>query len=491
MNINLIVLTILGTSTAVAAVNWIYFKILKIALDKKLVDIPDARKLQKRPVPVVGGLAVFFGLLSGMMVAASFNKIFSPDVICISLFPILIVMGMMLYIGAMDDIIGLTPKSRFIIEIASVLCLVFSSGMSIDTFRGMWGIESFSWWFAVPLTVFAGVGIINAINMIDGVNGLSSGLCINCCVLFGTAFIKADDISNAVLAFTMAGALIPFFIHNVFGLKSRMFIGDAGTMVMGILMTWFLICVLSSDSKISYYEAAEGVNMIALSLAILSVPVFDTLRVMSMRIANKKSPFKPDKTHLHHAFINIGVSHFITSMIEIFIGMLVTSIWGVSIILGASLELQLYIVIVSSVIFVWGPYVLIMYHANRHTTFLHRIIGFSIRTHLGRTEWWKAISAWLDAPGDYSGLTFDAEHSINKHIKSIGMNNYKEQDRKRILEYIKGKAEVYVSDIVGNSGVEKLRVYPIIIEEMYAGYVIAVTRDAWGAPIIVSLNSEL
>lgn len=119
MSINLIVPIILGVITAVAAVNWIYFKILKIALDKKLVDVPDARKLQKRPIPVVGGLAVFFGVLAGMMIAAVFNKIFSPDEIHISLFPILAAMGMMLYIGAMDDIIGLTPKSRFIIEIAA------------------------------------------------------------------------------------------------------------------------------------------------------------------------------------------------------------------------------------------------------------------------------------------------------------------------------------------------------------------------------------
>lgn len=491
MNINLIVPAVLGTSIAFAAVNWIYFKILKIALDKKLVDIPDARKLQKRPIPVVGGLVVFFGVLAGMMVAAAFNKIFSPDEIHISLFPILAAMGMMLYIGAMDDIIGLTPKSRFLIEIASILCLIYSSGMCIDTFRGMWGIEGFSWWIAVPLTVFAGVGIINAINMIDGVNGLSSGLCINCCVLFGVAFIKAADIQNAVLAFTMAGALIPFFIHNVFGLKSRMFIGDAGTMVMGILMTWFLICILSSESRVSYYEAADGVNMIALSLAILSVPVFDTLRVMSMRIANKKSPFKPDKTHLHHAFVNIGVSHFITTMIEILIGMLITAIWGASVLLGASVDMQLYIVIASSIIFVWGTYALIRYHAKRHTTFLHRIIGFSIRTHLGRTEWWKSLTAWLDAPGDYSSLTIDAEQAINKHIQSIQLVNYKEQDRKRILEYVKGKAEVYVSDIVENSGAEKLRVYPIIFEEMLAGYMIAITTDAWGAPTIVALSTEL
>ena len=315
MQTEMTVSVVIGALVALIAVNWVYFKILTIAFRKKLVDNPDARKLQKRPVPVVGGLAVFFGVLFGLMAAAMCHNLFMPDVPNVSLFPVLCAMGVMLYVGAMDDLIGLTPLSRIVIETVSILAIIFGSGMCVDTFRGMWGIEAFSWWVAVPLTVFAGVGVINAINMIDGVNGLSSGLCIVCSLLFGVAFIRLHDVPNAVLAFTMAAAMIPFYIHNVFGLKSRMFIGDAGTMVMGMLMTWFLICLLSSKNDEAYYEADDRANLIAMSLAILSVPVFDTLRVMTMRMLKGKSPFKPDKTHLHHVFVNVGVSHFITGFV--------------------------------------------------------------------------------------------------------------------------------------------------------------------------------
>lgn len=205
MTLNVVLQIVLGAVVALASVFWIYFKILKISFRKNLVDCPDARKLQRRPVPVVGGLAVFFGVLAGLLVSAAFHKIVSPGETSVSLFSVLAAMSLMLYVGAMDDVMGLTPKSRFAIEIATILCLIYSSGMCIDTFQGMWGIGTFSWWIAVPLTVFAGVGIINAINMIDGVNGLSSGLCINCCVLFGVAFVKAGDIPNAILAFTMVG----------------------------------------------------------------------------------------------------------------------------------------------------------------------------------------------------------------------------------------------------------------------------------------------
>lgn len=493
MQTEMTVSVVIGALVALVAVNWVYFKILTIAFRKKLVDNPDARKLQKRPVPVVGGLAVFFGVLFGLMAAAMCHNLFMPDVSNVSLFPVLCAMGVMLYVGATDDIIGLTPISRLVIETVSILAIIFGSGMCIDTFRGMWDIEAFSWWIAVPLTVFAGVGIINAINMIDGVNGLSSGLCIVCSLLFGVAFVKAQDVPNAVLAFTMAAAMLPFYIHNVFGLKSRMFIGDAGTMVVGMLMTWFLINLLNSGNKLACYEEARGVNLIAMSLAILSVPVFDTLRVMTMRMFKGKSPFMPDKTHLHHVFVNIGVSHFVTGFVEVMLGLVITAVWGVSVICGAGLELQLYIVIAASAIGVWGTYMFLRYHVTHHTEFLHKMTGFSVRTHLGRTEWWKSLTNWLDSPGDYSDVDFaemkPEASSLEAHIKGLDDAVLKEQDRKRVLEYMKGKVEVHVDDLTENSGADRLRIFPILTEEIQAGFIVVVKTTGWGAPEIVALKN--
>lgn len=490
----MITTVVIGALVAFVAVNWVYFKILTIAFRKKLVDNPDARKLQKRPVPVVGGLAVFFGVLFGLMAAAMCHNLFMPDVPNVSLFPMLCAMGVMLYVGAMDDLIGLTPVSRIVIETVSILAIIFGSGMCVDTFRGMWGIEAFSWWIAVPLTVFAGVGVINAINMIDGVNGLSSGLCIVCSLLFGVAFIRLHDVPNAVLAFTMASAMIPFYIHNVFGLKSRMFIGDAGTMVMGMLMTWFLICLLSSENDEAYYEADDRANLIAMSLAILSVPVFDTLRVMTMRMLKGRSPFKPDKTHLHHVFVNVGVSHFITGFVEIALGLIITGIWGVSVLCGSGLELQLYIVIAASAIGVWGTYMILHYQVINHTEFLHKITGYSVRTHLGRTEWWKTITHWLDASGDYSDAGFQEPQSMlttsDVSLNGCDEESLKERDRKRVLDYMKGKAEVHVDDLVENSGADRLRIYSILTEETQSGSIVVVKSTGWGAPEIVALKNE-
>ena len=389
---------------ALMAVRWIYFRILAIAKKKNVVDNPNARKLQKQPVPVMGGIAVFFGVLAGLLVGTSvyalpFLLSHEPvDLPSSSLLSVLAAMGIMLYMGAIDDMIGLSAVKRLLIEMGVVLGLIMSSGGCIDTFRGMWGVGALSWWLAVPLTVFAGVGIINSINMIDGVNGLSSGICMTCSILFGVAFIRIMDWGNAVLAFSMAAALMPFFIHNVFGSKSRMFIGDAGTMVMGILMTWFTISTLRAPAMTEYYTPVVRTNMVAMCLAILSVPVFDTLRVMIMRMLKGCSPFKADMTHLHHAFIQIGVSHSITALIEILIDVVIVGIWGVCVLLRVNLDWQLYIVLMAALLMVWGTYFFLHYHTVHQTALWQRMTQMSRKTHLGHTAWWLRFQAFLDSP---------------------------------------------------------------------------------------------
>jgi UDP-N-acetylmuramyl pentapeptide phosphotransferase/UDP-N-acetylglucosamine-1-phosphate transferase len=305
-------------------------------------------------------------------------------------------MSVMLYSGALDDIVGLSPCSRFVIEIFTILAIVYTTGISINSLHGLWGIEQFSSWVSVPLTVFAGVGIINAINMIDGVNGLSSGLCISCCLLFGCLFVELGDVFNAILAFTMTASLLLFFVFNVFGDNSRMFIGDAGTMVMGMLMTWFVICVMSEESLATAYN--DNICVVAMVVAFLSVPIADTLRVMTVRMLKGKSPFSPDKTHLHHAFVGIGISHSITALSEIIINLTIVGVWFLLAYLGAPLHWQLYAVILVSVILVWGTYIFLEHENTSNSRKAQWLRNFSIKTHLGKTEWWQRFSHYLDAP---------------------------------------------------------------------------------------------
>lgn len=388
---------------------WIYFKILAIAKEKNLVDNPNARKLQKRPIPVMGGIAVFFGVLCGTLVASCLMD-------CGVVLPIILAMSMMLYIGAIDDIIDLSPRNRFIIEILAVLGIIFSDGACIDSLHGLWGIESFSWWIGVPLTVFAGVGIINAMNMIDGVNGLSSGLCITFSIMFGIAMFRAHDYPNAMLAFVYAGALIPFLIHNVLGKTSKMFIGDAGTMTMGILMTWYVIQMLRHDHAFHWmrYVTRQQLSLVALTLAILAVPVGDTLRVMFRRIMKGKSPFKADKTHLHHMLLNYSGSHSITSLMEIAIAIIIVIIWAITFKTHCSINAQFYVVLASAALLVWGTYAYLSLQNKRNSTAAFRIRKWLTRMRQGDKEWWANLQRLIDTPHGPNKGKVQSDNSFEK-----------------------------------------------------------------------------
>ena len=327
---------------------WIHPKVLKIAILKNIVDNPDARKLQRNPVPVLGGIAVFFGIALGLCCSQSiFNSA--------STFMLISAMLIMLYTGTMDDIIDLSPGIRFLIEILVIAWLMYTSRSSINCFWGLWGVSTIPQWISYPLTIFAAVGIINAINLIDGVNGLSSGFCFMSSVLFAIFFYTTGNQTMTTLAMSAAGAIVPFFLHNVFGQSTKMFIGDGGTLVIGTMMAMFVISILGENLG-CVRIVAKGAGLIPFTLSVLSIPIFDTLRVMSTRILNKKSPFHPDKTHLHHMFIDLGFSHIGTTVSILSLNFLIVTTWFISFKLGASIDLQLYIVVGLGILFTFGFY---------------------------------------------------------------------------------------------------------------------------------------
>lgn len=371
----------LSSIVALIAVTLVHSRILKIARARDLTDKPGERKHQRHPVPMLGGIAVFFGVICGLGMASAMTDM-------TLVFPIVMMMAAMLYIGTLDDLTGLSPVFRIVVEIFAVLVLIYGSGMCIDNFNGLWGIYQIPWSIAVPLTVFAGVGIINSINMIDGINGLSSGLCIACCLFFGANYFHLEDIPNSVVAFTMAFSLMPFLVHNVFGSKSRMFIGDAGTMVMGILLTWFVMYFLGYGIE---NRLPGGLCPIANAISILIVPVFDTLRVMTMRILQRKSPFAPDRTHLHHAFVDCGFSHVFTAVSEMLIAVISYLIGFCGYLVDLSADMQLYLVIASGIIFVWGTYFVLQILRDKKS-----FKYFALHTHFERKGWWLVYQNWLD-----------------------------------------------------------------------------------------------
>lgn len=378
-----IIIPFLGT---LLLVSWIHPQIVRLAMSKDLVDTPNARKLQKRPVPVLGGIAVFWGIVVGAGVTSLFFDSFA-------FFPTFVAITVMMYMGVMDDIMGLSAIMRLIVEVCIIFFLVYLDRHSIDSLHGVFGIGELPSYAAVGLSVLAGTGIINAINLIDGVDGLSSGFCLMVCALFGFAFMTSGDGLMTVLAWLCVGSLFPFFMHNVFGKTSKMFIGDSGTLMLGTIMTIFVFRILDDRSRVGMVYPNMGV--VAFTLSVLSIPVFDTLRVMISRILRKVSPFHPDKTHLHHLFIDFGFSHAGTSLSIIFLNLLNVICWLVSYQLGASPTVQFLVVLVIGVLNTTGFYVIGRKLSPDHI-FYRMLIKLGKRSHIERRKYFLSLQEFLD-----------------------------------------------------------------------------------------------
>ena len=378
---------LIALASAMLAVIWIHPRLVKIAHLKNIVDNPNARKLQQTPVPVLGGVAVFFGIVLGIALSSTYAN-------CSSLMTIVAAMMIMLYTGTMDDIIDLSAWLRLVVEIGVVMLIIYSTDSSINSFHGLWGIETFSNAKAIPLTIFAAVGIINALNLIDGVNGLSSGYSIMASIVFGSYFYLSGNIAMLILASVSVGALIPFFFHNVFGKSSKMFIGDGGTLVMGVVMSTFVISTLSSVSpRIS--SLSESFGLVPFTLAVMSIPVFDTLRVMLSRMFKGISPFHPDKTHLHHHFIELGFSHAGTTVSILTLNSLVILSQWLTWYLGGSINLQLYVVIVLGIAITLG-FSMLAQMASDHNPIKRLIKIWGRTTHFERTGIFLVLQRIVD-----------------------------------------------------------------------------------------------
>lgn len=341
-------LLLLSTIVAAMVAFVVFPLVLSIAHKYNIVDNPNARKLQRTPVPLLGGVVVYLGILSGVLCYYGF----SPG----KTLPLgMLGMTVMLVIGTWDDMRDLSVKIRFLIEVLTVAGLMMYARSYIDDFHGLWGIHQIPEWLAYPLSIIAGVGIINAFNLIDGIDGYSSGYGMFACLCFAILFFVVGKPATMAISLITMASLFPFFLHNVFGKKSKMFIGDGGTLMLGVLMTMFVFSSVSSRSKCSLMDERH-LSLIAFTLAVLCIPVFDTLRVMTARISRGFSPFRPDKTHLHHLFIDMGFSHLGAAMSIIFVNACVVGIWFLSYKLGAPMDLQIYFVIALGVLVTFGFY---------------------------------------------------------------------------------------------------------------------------------------
>ena len=389
----------------------------RFALRHGVLDNPDARKLQRVPVPVLGGVVVFLGYYLSVMIFLALHgepRMFSP----------LLSMAIMTAIGIWDDLRGLPAAFRFVVEMVVVWLLMGLGGSYIDDFHGLWGLGEISKWISAPLSIFAGVGIINAINLIDGVDGYCSGFGIMGCLIFSIPLAAVGAWVPACTLWMLAAALLPFWLHNVFGKRSKMFLGDGGSLMLGTAFVAMVFCVLCHETPCTPLADEKGMGLVAFTLAVLAIPVFDTLRVMTMRIIRGHSPFDPDKTHLHHLFIELGFSHVGTSLTIHLLNLTIVLIWWISWKLGASVDLQLYIVVALGLLITFAYYKFIKIHQARQSKYYAWLCKLGENSHRFLLGAWVAVRRLVDKP--IPGI-LRVQAGIRRETKRLLCNNPNEQ----------------------------------------------------------------
>lgn len=308
-------------------------QILLVAFRKRLFDAVNSRKVHTGIVPRLGGVA--FAPIQCCLLALSMFFMYKFDLTFSVLRPFLIFPQFLLLmcglvilfmIGIVDDLIGVDYRRKFAVQIIAASLLPLS-GLWLNDLYGLAGITTLSPWIGMPLTVFVVVFIVNAINLIDGIDGLCSGLSAIACVILGCLFVYSEAWLYAIFAFITTGILVSFFFYNVFGTlksKQRIFMGDTGSLTLGLSVSFLAISYAMNNPSIKPFS--EGA--IVVSFSVLIVPIFDVVRVVWLRFRNHKPLFMPDRNHIHHKFLRMGMSHHI-AMIFILIMALCFSLFNI------------------------------------------------------------------------------------------------------------------------------------------------------------------
>lgn len=288
-------------------------QVLRIAFRWRLFDNPDVRKVHMGAVPRLGGTTFFpivvcsISLILGLFI--NFEQ-FSPEInYSYNTEPILFLvcsMTMLYLVGLADDLVGVKYAVKFAVQ-AICAVMITLSGVCIHDLYGLFGIEQIPTWIGWLMTGFAVVYIVNSFNLIDGIDGLASGIAVITLAYFGTLFYLDGFYVDSMIAWTVCGTLLAFFYYNVFGnpdRKNKIFMGDTGSLTVGMIIA-FLALELSTRPVPSMLD---GASPLIVAFAPLIIPLFDVVRVFLHRIRLNRNPFLPDRNHIHHKLLALGLS---------------------------------------------------------------------------------------------------------------------------------------------------------------------------------------
>jgi UDP-GlcNAc:undecaprenyl-phosphate/decaprenyl-phosphate GlcNAc-1-phosphate transferase len=280
--------------------------IITVAKQKGLYDAPDHRKLHTNKIPRLGGLAI----IAGFSIAVSIWGI--PTEIASRLQYLQAALIILFFSGLKDDVVMLTPMKKLMSQLLATALVVIGEDIRITSFYGLFGVNELATWVSYTLSIFTIVVVTNAFNLIDGIDGLAGGLGFIISVTFGLWFNFIDQVGWSIISFSLAGALIGFLVFNFN--PAKIFMGDAGSLCTGFLLSIMAVQFIEFNRpEVQNFYKISTAPVIA--IAILVIPLYDTMRVFTVRLLKKKSPFSADRNHLHHILLNTGLGHKEVSLI--------------------------------------------------------------------------------------------------------------------------------------------------------------------------------
>ena len=275
--------------------------IIKIAHKKNLFDEPGDRRSHTKSTPSLGGIGIFAGMIFSIILWTPFNYFGDLQYILCAFIIIFL-------IGAKDDIDPISPLIKFLGQIFAAGILVFIANVKLTSFYGIMGIYELHPIWSGILSMFTILVIINAFNLIDGINGLSGSLGALISITLGTWFFLIDRIEIAIMAFALAGSTIAFLKFNF--TPAKIFMGDTGSLLLGTVCSILAILFIELHNEVAISGSPYAFKSApSVAIGILILPLFDTLRVFVMRVFKGKSPFSPDRSHIHHLLIDSGLTH--------------------------------------------------------------------------------------------------------------------------------------------------------------------------------------
>jgi UDP-N-acetylmuramyl pentapeptide phosphotransferase/UDP-N-acetylglucosamine-1-phosphate transferase len=272
--------------------------VIQVSKDKKLFDEPDERKVHKTVIPTLGGLGIFAGFIIATLMGV-------PSGIASELQYFAAATTVIFFLGLKDDILVLSASKKFIGQLVAAGIVIKFGGVQLTNMHGFLGIYEIPHIASIILTIFTIIVITNSFNLIDGVDGLAGSLGVLTTLVFGTYFFLAGQLTYAVMAFALAGSIIGFLIYNFS--PAKIFMGDTGSLLLGLVNAILVIKFINVAGNPAVKLNLEASP--AIGFAILMIPLFDTLRVFALRILDRRSPFSPDRTHVHHFLLDIGFNH--------------------------------------------------------------------------------------------------------------------------------------------------------------------------------------